>query len=30
MKAVAEEAPDAVILDLNLPDVDGFQVCKVI
>ncbi len=25
---IAEYTPDAVLLDLNLPDVDGFEVCK--
>ncbi len=28
LDAVARERPDVMILDLNLPKVDGFEVCK--
>jgi PAS domain S-box-containing protein len=24
----AEEAPDAIVLDVNLPDIDGYEVCR--
>lgn len=28
LEAVAKQPPDAIILDLNLPKMDGFEVCK--
>lgn len=28
LKKVKEEQPDLVILDINLPDIDGFEVCR--
>ncbi len=28
LHALAEYTPDAILLDLNLPDIDGFEVCK--
>ena len=28
LRLVEEEAPDLIFLDLNLPDIDGFQVCQ--
>lgn len=28
LHALAEYIPDAILLDLNLPDIDGFEVCK--
>lgn len=27
---MAEEGPDAMVLDVNLPDIDGFEVCKLL
>jgi two-component system OmpR family response regulator len=28
LRAVANGAPDLIVLDVNLPDVDGFEVCR--
>ncbi len=28
LHSLAEHQPDAIILDLNLPDIDGFELCK--
>jgi PleD family two-component response regulator len=28
LRALAEAIPDIVVLDINLPDIDGFEVCK--
>lgn len=28
LKAIAEEAPDLVLLDIMLPEMDGFEVCR--
>ncbi|GAV32147.1 response regulator containing a CheY-like receiver domain and a GGDEF domain [Coriobacteriaceae bacterium EMTCatB1] len=28
LQALAETIPDIVVLDINLPDIDGFEVCK--
>jgi two-component system OmpR family response regulator len=28
LKAVAEVDPDLIILDVNLPDIDGFEICR--
>jgi DNA-binding response OmpR family regulator len=30
LKAVADEAPDLVVLDLNLPVLSGFEVCRIL
>ena len=30
LKAVAERAPDLVVLDLNLPVLSGFEVCRIL
>ncbi len=28
LEALAERIPDAIVLDINLPDIDGFELCK--
>jgi len=28
LEAVAEEAPDLILLDIMLPEIDGFEVCR--